>query len=173
MKPTRERVQVNGHAPDLERYAFFLRYPPQHGSERRRPKGDATVATYCYTVQRYLRFLNGGDVGQATAEAFVLHLEAGNSPRSVGRHIYALQSYFAFQKVPLELGAPAYPKRLPRWFTDAEWQRLLGHGTKALRETAPPRKARERALFNRAALMVYGGAGLRLSEGLGLRREHV
>lgn len=167
-------AQTNGHAPDLERYAFFLRYPPQHGGERRRPKGDTTVATYCYTVQRYLRFLNGGEVGQATAEGFVLHLEkVGNSPRSVGRHIYALQSYFAFQKVPLELGAPAYPKRLPRWFDDAEWQRLLAYSTQALRAAAPPRKARERALFNRAALMVYAGAGLRLSEGIGLRREHV
>jgi site-specific recombinase XerD len=159
---------------ELDRFAFFLRYPPDARRGRRRPKGEATIAAYLWTVRRFHRFLAGREVSQEAAEDFVRHLEtAGNSPRTIGRHIYALQAYFAFKGQELELGAPAFTRRLPRWLTDEEWRRLLEHAERPLWDTKSPERAKVRALFHRAALFVYGGAGLRLSEGLGLHREDV
>jgi site-specific recombinase XerD len=113
-------------------------------------------------------------IDQGTAEEFVRQLEAdGNSSRSVGRHINALRAYFAFKGVVLDLGAPAFLKRLPRWLTDEEWASVLETAERPLRDKRFPDRARVKALFKRAALMVYGGAGLRLSEGCGLKREDV
>lgn len=157
-------------ADDLERYAFWLRYP----SRGRRPLGDVTVRCYLYTIGRFHRFLDGREINQESAEAFVRELEvSGNSPRSIGRHIYALRSYFAFRGLEMEMGAPAFQKRLPRWLTRGEWAGLLAVAEGPLADPGVSERARTRALFHRAALMVYGGAGLRLSEGCSLRRQDV
>jgi integrase/recombinase XerC len=162
----------------LERFSFWLRYP----SKGRKPMGEGTVRTYLYTVRRFHRFrqvnLSGERkeraIDQGTAEEFVRQLEAdGNSSRSIGRHIYALRAYFAFKGVPLDLGAPAFLKRLPRWLNEEEWASVLETAERPLRDKRFPDRARVKALFNRAALMVYGGAGLRLSEGCALKREDV
>lgn len=135
--------------------------------------GDGTIGAYQYTVRRFRTFLGGRPPGQETAEAFVRELETGNSPRSIGRHIYALRAYFAFKGLELDLGAPSFQKRLPRWLNDEEWGRLLAVAERPLWDGSLPEQARVRALFHRAALMVYGGAGLRLSEGCGLRHDDV
>lgn len=162
--------QDDGPGDELERFSFWLRYPPRG----RRPKGDSTVRAYLYTVRRFRVLLQGDQPDQTAAEGFVRQLEArGNSPRSIGRHIHALRAYFAFKGLPLDLGAPAFQKRLPRWLTDEEWAHLLQTAERSLWDKNLPERARIKALFHRAALMVYGGAGLRLSEGCALRREHV
>lgn len=94
--------------------------------------GDATVWSYMYSVRRFHQVLDGGEPSQERAEEFVRRMEAsGNSPRSIGRHIYALRAYFAL-----------------------------------------PERTRVKALFQMAVL-VYGGAGLRLAEGCALRREDI
>ena len=54
---------------------------------------------------------------------------------------------------------------------EEKWRKLLEAVERPLFDSGP--KARSRALFLRAALMVYGGGGLRLSEGCALRREDV
>ena len=155
---------------EMKRFAFWLRYPPRG----RRPMGDSTVIGYIYTVQRFHLYLNGREVSQKTMEEFLRELEtSGNSPRSVGRHIYAVRVYFAFLGLRLELGAPAFQKWLPRWLTDKEWTQLLQTAERPLWEQGVPVRGRTRALFHRAVLMVYGGAGLRLSEGCALRQEDV
>ena len=155
---------------ELERFSFWLRYPPKG----KRPKGDSTVRAYLYTIRRFRRLLGSRDLAQVAAEEFVRDLEtSGNSPRSIGRHIHALRAYFAFRDSALDLGAPAFQKRLPRWLTDEEWAQLLQTAERPLWDKNLPERARVKALFHRAALMVYGGAGLRLSEGCALRREHV
>ena len=155
---------------EMKRFAFWLRYPPRG----RRPMGDSTVMGYIYTVRRFHLYLNGREVSQKTMEEFLRELEtSGNSPRSVGRHIYAVRVYFAFLGLRLELGAPAFQKWLPRWLTDKEWTQLLQTAERPLWEQGVPVRGRTRALFHRAVLMVYGGAGLRLSEGCALRQEDV
>jgi site-specific recombinase XerD len=164
------KAQENGLDEEPERFSFWLRYPPRG----KRPKGDATVRAYLYTVRRFHRLLDGGEPSQQAAEEFVRELErAGNSPRSIGRHIHALQAYFAFKGLSLDLSPPAFNKRLPRWLTDEEWAQLLQTAERPLWDKSLPERARLKALFHRAALMVYGGAGLRLSEGCTLRREDV
>lgn len=157
-------------ADELERYAFWLRYP----SRGRRALGDGTIRCYLYTIRRFFLSLDGQEVDQDAAEAFVRALEtSGNGPRSIGRHIYALRSYFAFHGLKLEMGAPAFQKRLPRWLTGEEWASLLAAAEAPLTDTSLPHRVHTRARFHRAALMVYGGAGLRLSEGCALRREDI
>ena len=81
--------------------------------------GDATVGSYMYSRRRFHQFLEGREPTQETAQEFVRWLEgSGNSPRSIGRHIYALRAYFPFLGIELDLGAPAFHKRLPRWLND-------------------------------------------------------
>lgn len=136
--------------------------------------GEATVRSYLYSARRMHRLLDGGEPSQETAEELVRRMEAsGNSSRSIGRHIYALRAYFAYKGLELNLGAPAFQKRLPRWLTDEEWSRLLETAERPLWDKNLPQRATVKALFHRAVLMVYGGAGLRLSEGCALRREDI
>ena len=60
-----------------------------------------------------------------------------------------------------------------RWLSDEEWTKLLAAAERPLWDQNLPERSRVRALFHRAVLLVYGGAGLRLSEGCALRREDV
>lgn len=155
--------------PDLEAFAFDLRYAP--GGRGRRAKGQKTIQAYLYTVERYLAFLHGQTPTLENVRGFVKSLEGENGPRSVGRHIYALRAYFQHLGQTLDLGAPSYPKHLPRWLSDEEWGRVLEIVEAPLVNPKATDRARRRALFVRAALMAYGGAGLRLSEGCQLQRE--
>jgi site-specific recombinase XerD len=154
---------------EFEDFAFSLRYPAKG-----RAKGDNTIRAYLYTVDRFLTTLNGGSLDLDAARGFVRLLEeSGNAPRSIGRHIYALRAYFEFKGLELGLGAPAYEKRVPRWLNDAEWLKLLQATERPLWDPLLPDFARHRALFLRAAVMVFGGAGLRLAAGSALQREDV
>ncbi len=130
---------AGGQQEELERSAFWLRYP----SWGLRPIGDATVRSYLYFFRRFHQFLEGREPSQEAAAEFVRRMEAsGNSPRSIGRHIYALRSYFAFKGVDLDLGAPAFQKRLPRWLSDDEWARLLQAAERPFRTSCTQRKWR-------------------------------
>lgn len=154
---------------EFEDFAFSLRYP-----SKGRAKGDNTIRAYLYTADRFLANLNGHKLDLQAARDFVRMLEeSGNAPRSIGRHIYALRAYFTFKGLKLELGAPAYQKRLPRWLDDAEWLKLLQATERPLWDPLLPDYARHRALFLRAAVMVFGGSGLRLAAGSALQREDV
>ena len=97
----------------------------------------------------------------------------GNSPRTIALRIYALQSYFAFLGMELGVGAPSYPKPLPRWLTEEEFTAVLTEAERPLLEFDSSRAAKNRALFLRAALLLYGAAGLRLTEGCELPRENI
>lgn len=111
----------------------------------RRPMGDATVRSYLYSVRRLYQFLGGRELSQEGMEELVRRM----------------------------LGAPAFQKRLPRWLTDQEWTQLLQAAERPRWDKRLPQRARVKALFHRAVLMVYGGAGLRLAEGCALLREDV
>lgn len=159
-------IQAPAQDKRLEDFRFWLTYPPRG----RQAKSESTIQAYLYTVGRFLEFLGGREPDVSNVREFVEHLAENNSSRSVGRHIYALRDYFAHLGQDLDLSPPSYPKRLPRWLNADEWGKVLSTVEAPLmREHAPDRVLR-RALFRRAALMVYAGAGLRLSEGCGLRR---
>ena len=97
----------------------------------RRPMSDSTVGSYLYSVRRFHKFLEGREPRLETAQDFVRRLEdSGNSPRSIGRHIYALRAYFAIQGKELDLGAAAFQKRLP--LTGCRARAGPGIGGKAL-----------------------------------------
>ena len=165
-------VARNGHE-DLESFAFFLRYPPVTG-RRRRPKGDATIRTYLWTAGKFVAFLDGREPTTEAATDFVLSMEdADLAPRSIALHVYALRAYFTYLGKDLGIGAPAFVKKIPARLNDDQWATLLAHAEQPLWNDNLPTAAKTRALFHRAALMVYGGAGLRLTEGIELRREIV
>ena len=125
---------------ELERFAFWLRYP----SRSRRPMGDSTVGSYLYSARRFQKFLAGREPNQETVKDFVRLEDSGNSPRSIGRHIYALRAYFAFigLDLDLDLGAPAFHKRLPSWLNDEEWTRLLAAAERPLWDQNLPERTR-------------------------------
>lgn len=157
---------------EMEDFAFNLRYPPAPEKGKRRPKGDSTINTYVYIVRRFHAFLNGQAPDENMAMAYIRHLEEiGNIPRTRAQYIYGLRAYFEFRGVELGIGAPTFTKPLPWRPTDEEWIRLLEVAEAPLWDPALPQRARNRALFHRAVLMVYGGAGLRLAEGCNMRKE--
>ncbi len=159
---------------EMEKFAFHLRYPPEPEKGKRRPKGDSTVRTYLYIAQRFLAFLGEMEPDQEGARRFILHLEEiGNTPRTRAQHIYGLRAYFDFLGQELGMGAPSFSKPLPWRPTDAEWLRLLEVAQRPLLDPSLPQRAHNRALFLTAALMVYGGAGLRLAEGCAMRKEEL
>jgi hypothetical protein len=113
-------------------------------------------------VDRYLDFLGDREPSPPNAREFVEKLAENNSSRSVGRHIYALRDYFAHLGQELDLSAPSFPQRLPRWLNSEEWDKVLTTVEAPLLKDSAPDRAVRRALFRRAALMVYGGAVQRL-----------
>ncbi|KKK53846.1 hypothetical protein LCGC14_3090680, partial [marine sediment metagenome] len=155
----------------MEGFSDWLQHPPNG----QRPKGAVTITTYLYVSSRFQKFLEGAELNEEAARGFLRHLEEiGNSPRTRAQAFYALQSYFAFRGVDFGMGPPDLTEEPPpRWLTDEEWSRLLEEAEKPLGDPALPQRAKTRALFPRAVLMVYGGAGLLLSEGCALRKEGV
>jgi len=160
-------VELNA---ELERFRNWLRYPPRD----KRAKSELTIQAYVYSVQQFHARVDGADKDPREAvEEFVRHLSESNAPRSIGRHIYALRAYFEFKGLKLDMGAPSSPRRLPRWLNKEEWTQLLKHAEAPLWNPKAPQRARVKALFHRAVLMDYVGAGFRLSEGCALRRDGV
>lgn len=148
---------------DLEEYADWLQHP-----NGRHPKGAVTIRDYLYIARRFHGFLEGKEPDEEKVQDFIRYLEKGSAPRSRAWYVYGLQSYFAFRGVELGIKPPAFTQPSPRWLTDEERFKLLEVAEKDFWDSKTPRPARARA-----ALMIYGVAGLRLSEGCALRREGV
>lgn len=155
---------------DLSDFIFWLRYPPEG-----RGKAAATITAWSYTVKRFLAFLNGDPVAEAGVRRWIESLEdTGNGGHSIGRHLDALRAYFRFLGAEkLNVGNPAFVRKMPRWLTLEEWAKLVEVAIRPLYDPAASEHARYRALFYRAALLIYGGGGLRLSEGCSLRWDNI
>jgi integrase/recombinase XerD len=150
--------------PEVEGFLALL-------ASRRAPK----------TVEAYRRDLTalgtwfGGPIGRITTEELERYLAelraAGRSPATIARRVAAIRSFFRHQTLlgaradnpAAELDLPRRRRTLPRTLSPAEAERLV----EAAAGTTP-RDLRDRALVE----LLYG-AGLRVSEAVGLDKSSV
>jgi len=165
--------------PTTEIAAFddYLRY----GTDEERPKGVTSRRAYCWTMERFLRFLDGQEPTPELAKEFIKDLEEqGNSPTSINRHIWALKSYFRFR---IESGIPdakelrirglTTKKHFPRVLKIREWEELLKTATDPVYDPELSSYGRLRAKMELALLMAYCGGGLRCKEAVNLELDDV
>jgi integrase/recombinase XerD len=150
--------------PAVERYLLLL-------AAQRSPR---TVDAYRRDLADLGRFL-GAPAGSATTtslEGWVASMRSdGLAPSTIARRIAAARSYYRHQLLlgarrdnpAAELEAPRRIRKLPRTLSPSESERLIeaANGT-------TPRSMRDRALVE----LLYG-AGLRVSEAVGLARTSV
>ncbi len=150
--------------PDVERYLLLL---AAQRSER-------TVDAYRRDLASFAQF-QGARIGTATTssiEGWVARMRAdGLAPSTIARRIAAVRSYFRHQVLlgmrpdnpAAEVATPRRTRKLPRTLSPSESERLIdaANGT-------TPRSMRDRALVE----LMYG-AGLRVSETVGLARTSV
>ena len=150
--------------PSVERYLLLL-------AAQRSPR---TVDAYRRDLAALAAFLCA-PVSTATAEsleAWVASMRAaGLAPSTIGRRIAAVRSYFRHQLLlgarddnpAAEVETPRRVRKLPRTLSPSESERLV----EAANGTTP------RALRDRALVELMYGAGLRVSETVGLARTSV
>jgi len=133
------------------------------------------------TIDSYRRDLLGAVelVGKPLVEArtedlerYLAHLRAaGAAPATIARRVAALRSFYRHQQLigtrgdnpAAELALPRRARKLPRTLSPGEVERLIEAAT-----GSTPRTMRDRALVE----LLYG-AGLRVSEAVGLERAGV
>jgi integrase/recombinase XerD len=150
--------------PDVEGFLALL-------ATRRAPK---TVEAYRRDLAALTAWLDG-PVAQVTTEQLEQYLAelraAGLSPATIGRRVAAIRSFFRHQGLlgartdnpAAELELPRRRRTLPRTLSPAEAERLV----EAASGTSP------RALRDRALVELLYGAGLRVSEAVGLDKGGV
>ena len=150
--------------PDLDRYLLLL-------GARRSPR---TLDAYRRDLASLAEF-RAGSAGDATVEDLERWLAemraAGLAPSTLARRVSAVRSYFRHliligAKVENPAAAIKLPRRgrhLPRALSPAETERLIDAAT-----GTTPRTLRDRALVE----LLYG-AGLRVSEAMGLEKSAV
>lgn len=154
---------------EVAKFDDYLRY----GTDEERSKGDSSRRAYCWTLKRFLRFIEGETATPDLARKFIRHLERSNSPSSVNRHIWALKSYFRFKGDKFNIRGLATDHHYPRYLRDEEWDKLLRTAMRPIYDADFPDYARERAKLELALLYAYCGAGLRCSEAMQLRRDDI
>jgi integrase/recombinase XerD len=146
---------------DLERFLLFL-------AARRSPR---TVDAYRRDLTSLAKFRGGpaGDAGIEELERWLAGMRAaGLAPSTVARRASAVRAYFRHlvligtksENPAASLQLPRRPRRLPRALSPAETERLIDAAA-----GTTPRSLRDRALVE----LLYG-AGLRVSEAVGLER---
>jgi len=170
--------------PTAEIAAFddYLRY----GTDEERPKGASSRRAYCWTLERFLRFLDGREPAPELGKLFMKHLEEqGNSPTSINRHIWALKSYFRFRiegkgltveeqrSKEFRIRGLTTKKHQPRFLNDKEWAKLLDTATQPVYDPELSSYGRLRAKMELALLMAYCGGGLRCNEAVNLELDDV
>jgi integrase/recombinase XerD len=149
---------------DVEAFLLLL-------AARRSPR---TVDAYRRDLRLLAEFRDGppGSATTAELERWVAQMRSdGLAPTTVARRAAAVRSFFRHQTLvgrrgdnPAgELGLPRRPKHLPRTLSPAETERLIEAAN-----GVSPRTLRDRALVE----LLYG-AGLRVSEAVGLTRSAV
>ena len=126
-------------------------------------------------ISRRSRPGSTGPLGRITTEQLEQYLAelraAGLSPATIARRVAAIRSFFRHQALlgartdnpAAELDLPRRRRTLPRTLSPAEAERLV----EAANGTTP------RALRDRALVELLYGAGLRVSEAVGLQKSSV
>jgi integrase/recombinase XerD len=155
---------VNRPDPDVERFLLTLQ-------ARRSPR---TVDAYRRDLAAFGTF-HGSAVASADTEqleAWVASMRAGGLAAStIARRVSAVRAYFRHlvlidtraDNPAASIQLPRRPRTLPRALSPAETERLIDAAT-----GATPRSLRDRALVE----LLYG-AGLRVSEAVGLEKNGV
>jgi len=150
--------------PEAERYLLLL-------AAQRSPR---TVDAYRRDLADLARFL-GAPAATATPpslDAWVASMRAAAlAPSTIARRVAAVRSYYRHQVLlgarrdnpAAEIEVPRRIRRLPRTLSPSESERLI----EAANGTTP------RALRDRALVELMYGAGLRVSEAVGLARTSV
>ena len=150
--------------PDVQRYLLSL-------AARRSPR---TVDAYRRDLEALSAF-RGGSVRDSSVddlERWVAAMRAaGLAPSTIARRVSAVRAYFRHllligsetENPAASLQLPRRPRRLPRALSPAETERLIDAAN-----ATTPRSLRDRALVE----LLYG-AGLRVSEAVGLDRASV
>jgi integrase/recombinase XerD len=150
--------------PDVEGFLALL-------ASRRAPK---TVEAYRRDLKALAAWLDG-PVAQVTTEQLEQYLATlradGLAPATIARRVAAIRSFFRHQTLlgarsdnpAAELELPRRRRTLPRTLSPAEAERLV----EAASGTTP------RALRDRALVELLYGAGLRVSEAVGLDKASV
>jgi integrase/recombinase XerD len=155
---------VSPHDSDLERFLLAL-------AAQRSPR---TVDAYRRDLDTLRCSRDGapGDASLEELERWIATMRAdGLAPSTIARRVSAARTYF---RHPVLIGArednpaaavslPRRPRKLPRALSTAETERLIDAAT-----GSTPRALRDRAL----AELLYG-AGLRVSEAVGLEKSGV
>jgi len=159
-------VSTTGRTLDPEAEAFLTLL-----ATRRAPK---TVEAYRRDLTALSTWLDG-PIGRITTEQLEQYLAelraAGRSPATIARRVAAIRSFFRHQTLlgartdnpAAELDLPRRRRTLPRTLSPLEAERLV----EAASGTSP-RDLRDRALVE----LLYG-AGLRVSEAVGLDKSSV
>jgi integrase/recombinase XerD len=155
---------VTASDPDVERYLLAL-------AASRSPR---TVDAYRRDLAA-LRNFTGREVAEATAqqlETWIASMRAdGLAPATIARRASAVRAYFRHlvligsktENPAASIQLPRRPRTLPRAMSPAETERLIDAAT-----GSTPRTLRDRALVE----LLYG-AGLRVSEAVGLDKASV
>ncbi len=150
--------------PDVERYLLVL-------TARRSPR---TVDAYRRDLAS-LRQFTGREAAEATPrqlESWIASMRAdGLAPATIARRVSAVRAYFRHlvligsktENPAASIQLPRRPRTLPRALSPAETERLIDAAT----GTAP------RTLRDRALVELLYGAGLRVSEAVGLEKASV
>lgn len=155
---------MNASDPALQRFLLSL-------SARCSPR---TVDAYRRDLASFARHRDGavGDAGVEDVERWVASMRAdGLAPSTIARRVSAVRAYFRHEILigtrsenpAASLKLPRRPRRLPRALSPAETERLIDAA-----DGTTPRSRRDRALVE----LLYG-AGLRVSEAIGLERGSV
>ena len=150
--------------PEVEGFLALL-------TTRRAPK---TVEAYRRDLAALAAWFDRpiGRISTEQLEQYVAELRAaGLSPATIGRRVAAIRSFFRHQTLlgaridnpAAELQLPRRRRTLPRTLSPAEAERLV----EAAAGTSP------RALRDRALVELLYGAGLRVSETVGLQKSSV
>jgi integrase/recombinase XerD len=158
------RVPDPGRDPEVEGFLALL-------ATRRAPK---TVEAYRRDLDALALWLDGPVAGISTEqlEQYIAELRAaGLAPSTIARRIAAVRSFFRHEALlgarddnpAAELDLPRRNRTLPRTLSPAEAERLV----EAANGPTP------RALRDRALVELLYGAGLRVSEAVGLQKSSV
>ncbi len=123
-----------------------------------------TLKNYTYTIEKFLDFINKDpkEIEESDIKRYLIHIQQGNNAtnRTIHRHLNAIKTFFKINKsrVAEEIKLPKTSKRLPKFLTIEDIERLLGS----------IKNKRDKAI-----IQILYACGIRISELVNLNREDI